>query len=285
MGGGAEQPAERSSAAGAPEARRGTRARHEALLALLRAGTTNVPELAAGLGVSPSTVRRDLGRLTRDRKVARTYGGAVVPEAFHERPVAESALVRRQAKEAIAAAAHALVPENGAVFVDAGTSCAALARRLAAAVPAARGLVVTRGLETAAALAEAPELDVVLLGGSVRRLSHGLVGPLTELALDRLSFAVAFLGADAVDPARGIGEPTLEETAVKERVAARSHRVAVLADATKLSVPAPAWARLPPGWTLITDADAPRWVDARCEEESVPLIRASPLVRASGAGL
>ncbi|WP_181791872.1 DeoR family transcriptional regulator, partial [Streptomyces phytophilus] len=47
-----------------PTARRGTRERHEALLRLLREGTTQVEELAAALAVSPSTVRRDLGRLT-----------------------------------------------------------------------------------------------------------------------------------------------------------------------------------------------------------------------------
>ncbi|MCT2588878.1 DeoR/GlpR family DNA-binding transcription regulator [Streptomyces sp. N2-109] len=259
-----------------PAARQGTRLRHEALLALLRKGVTDVPDLADALAVSPSTVRRDLARLTKDNKVARTYGGAVVPEAFQERPVAESALVRRQAKDDIAAAAQSLLPSSGAVFVDAGTTCAALARRLAHSTPATtRTLVVTRGLETAAALAESPGLDVVMLGGSVRRLSHGMVGPLTDLALDRMSFALAFLGADAVDPCRGVGEPTLEETAVKERVAARSDRVAVLADATKLKVgDAPAWARLSGGWTLVTDAEAPLELEGRCAEQGVTLLRA-----------
>ncbi|MEO3762350.1 DeoR/GlpR family DNA-binding transcription regulator [Streptomyces sp. B8F3] len=259
-----------------PTARRGTRERHEALLRLLREGTTQVEELAAALAVSPSTVRRDLGRLTEGGRVTRTYGGAVVPEAFPERPVGESALVRLHAKAAIAESALALVPQSGAVFVDAGTTCAALARQLLDADAHAGGsVVVTRGLETAQLLAGAPDIDVVMLGGSVRPLSHGLVGPLTDLALDRLSFSVAFLGADAVDPERGIGEPTLEETAVKERVAARAHRVVVLADATKLAVDdAPAWTRLPRGWTLVTDAEAPADLEGRCAAAGVTLVRA-----------
>jgi len=104
-------------------------------------------------------------------------------------------------------------------------------------------------------------------------MSHGLIGPLTDLALERLSFEHAFLGADAVDPARGVGEPTLEETVVKERVAARSGQVAVLADATKLTVQAaPAWTRLPDGWTLVTDAAASGDVAARCRAAGVPLL-------------
>ncbi len=270
-----------------PPARHGTRVRQEALLALLRDGATRVEELAGALEVSPSTVRRDLARLTEERRVARTYGGAVVPEAFQERPVGESARLRTRAKADIAAAALTLVPPAGALFVDAGTTCAALARRLArgsagaADGPGDEGLaqsagpVATRGLETAAALAESPALEVILLGGSLRRLSHGLVGPLADLALDRMSFAVAFLGADAVDPRRGVGEPTVEETVVKERVAAHAERVVVLADSTKLEVGAtPAWTCLPGGWTLVTDADAPEDLERRCEAAGVSLLRA-----------
>ncbi|MBL1066430.1 DeoR/GlpR family DNA-binding transcription regulator [Streptomyces sp. 7-21] len=264
--------------------RRGTRERHEELLRLLRGGMTRVEELAAALAVSPSTVRRDLSRLTDDRKVARTYGGALVPEAFQERPVTESALLRRQAKAGIAAAARPLVPGGGSVFLDAGTTCAALAERLADGP--APGLVVTRGLETATALMASVRCEVVLLGGRVQPLSHGLTGPLTDLALERMAFDVAFLGADAVDPARGVGEPTLEETAVKERVAARARRVAVLADSSKLAGPsAPSWARLPGSWTLVTDADAPGDLDQRCAQAGVTLIRAADGARAGrGAG-
>ncbi|WP_216852826.1 DeoR/GlpR family DNA-binding transcription regulator [Phytoactinopolyspora halotolerans] len=256
--------------------RRGTRERHKALLDLLRQGTTHVDDLAVALAVSPSTVRRDLGRLTADRVVARTYGGAVVPEAFHERPVEESARMRLQAKAAIAAAARPLVAAGATVFLDAGTTCSALARLIADDDWDGDGpVVVTRGLETATTLASSDQVDVVILGGRVRRLSHGLVGPLADLALERLSFSVAFLGADAVDPARGVGEPTLEETAVKERVAARAGRVVVLADSSKLEVSdVPAWTRLPSGWTLITDAAAPEELEQRCADAGVALIRA-----------
>jgi DeoR/GlpR family transcriptional regulator of sugar metabolism len=260
-------------------ARRGTRERHKALLELLRQGTTHVEDLASALAVSPSTVRRDLGRLTAERQVARTYGGAVVPDAFHERPIEESARVRLQAKSAIAAAALPAVSAGATVFIDAGTTCSALARLVAEQDWHGDGpVVVTRGLETASTLASSDEVDVVILGGRVRKLSHGVVGPLTDLALDRLSFSVAFLGADAVDPERGVGEPTLEETAVKERVAARAQRVMVLADSSKFHAAddVPAWTRLRPGWTLVTDADAPASLDQRCAAADVTLLHAPP---------
>lgn len=234
--------------------RRGTQERHDTLLALLARGTAAVERLATEVGVSPSTVRRDLARLEQEGRVARTYGGALVRERFHERSFTESEQLQQAAKSHIAETAVELVPDRAAVFLDAGTTCLALARLLAHRGPRT---VVTRGLEAALLLAQAPGIDVVLLGGHVRPLSHGLVGPLTALSLDRMSFDVAVLGADAVDPERGLGEPTDEETSVKERAASRASRVLLLADASKLGTAAlTAWLPVHPSWTLVTDAGA-----------------------------
>jgi DeoR/GlpR family transcriptional regulator of sugar metabolism len=241
--------------------RRATQERHSALLGLLAEGTAAVERLAEEVGVSPSTVRRDLARLEQEGRVARTYGGALVRERFHERSFTESEQLEQAAKSRIAERAIDLVPDGAAVFLDAGTTCLALARLLAERGPRT---VVTRGLEAAALLAQAPDVDVVMLGGHVRPLSHGLVGPLTASSLDRMSFDVAVLGADAVDPERGLGEPTDEETSVKERAASRAREVVLLADASKLGPAAlTAWLPVPPSWTLVTDARAdPRLLSA-----------------------
>lgn len=259
---------------GAGETRQSPRERRVALLGLMREGISQVHDLASRVGVSPSTVRRDLARLTATGDVARTYGGAIHTAAFQERSIGESFLLAQRAKADIARAALDLVPGSGLVFIDAGSTCGALARSLAATERHAGLSVVTRGLETATSLADAAHLNVHVLGGRIRPLSHGLVGPLTDLALDRLAFDVAFLGADAVAIDRGIGEPTLEETTVKERVAARARRVVVLADATKLvEVATPCWAQLPSGWTLITDAEAPMSLMAEGAVAGVEVVR------------
>ena len=212
--------------------------------------------LAERVGVSTSTVRRDLTSLQREGRIARTYGGAMVRDAFHERSFGESAGLHAEAKAAIALAAVELVPPEGSVFLDAGTTCLALAQVLADRGPLT---VVTRGLETALLLARAPRIRVIMLGGQVQSLSHGVAGALSEVALARLAFDLAFLGADTVDADRGLGEPTVEETYVKELVAARSGQVVLLADSSKF-VPAnaPAWTPIGTSWTLLTDAGVDR---------------------------
>ena len=254
---------------GGANVRRATRARHDAMVAMVRDGEDSVDVLSGRLRVSASTVRRDLATLQRDGRLARTYGGALVRDVFHERSFAESKRLNLEAKNAIAAAALPLVPAGGTVFIDAGTTCLALATLLADRGPLT---VVTRGLETALALSRAPHIDLVMVGGRVQPLSHGVVGPLSALALDRYRFDVAFLGADAVDPVRGLGEPTVDETWIKERAAADADQVVLLADASKLEQPAPAWVPMGPEWTVVMDSAAPEAGVAQLRERGVQVL-------------
>ncbi|MGY1708422.1 DeoR/GlpR family DNA-binding transcription regulator [Geodermatophilus sp. SYSU D00758] len=254
--------------------RRATQQRHAELLELLRTGVDGVEALAGRVGVSPSTVRRDLARLQREGRIARTYGGALVrDDVLHERSFGESARLHAEAKQAVAAAAAGFVPAGGTVFLDAGTTCLALARVLAGAGPLT---VVTRGLEAALLLSRAADVRVVVVGGQVQPLSHGLIGPLVSVALDRLAFDVAFLGADTVDPERGLGEPTVEETWVKEVAAGRARRVVLLADSAKFTAgAAPAYLGIGPDWTVVTDAGIPPATAAAFDRRGVS-VRVAP---------
>jgi DeoR/GlpR family transcriptional regulator of sugar metabolism len=81
-------------------------------------------------------------------------------------------------------------------------------------------------------------------------------GPLAEAALERVTFDRAFLGADGVT-AEGLCEADLVQTRLKELMAQRAADVYVLAHGAKVGRhPFHAWARLEPGWTLITDRSA-----------------------------
>lgn len=258
---------------------RGTRERHDVLVTLVRGGTTRVEDLSEALGVSESTVRRDLARLGARGLLTRTYGGATAEASFHERALADRMSVRRPAKMAIGRRAAELVPDGSTLFLDAGSTTAQLAERLAGRTDLT---VLTRGLENALLLAGVPGLDVVVLGGSVTTKSHGLVGPLTTLGLERFMVDVAFLGVDALDPVDGVGEATALEAQTKEVAARRARRTVVLADASKLERGAvPAWAPLPAGWTLVTDASDPEVLE-RYREAGVEVLVAEEVPGLSG---
>ena len=94
--------------------------------------------------------------------------------------------------------------------------------------------VVTNSLVLASALWGRDRIELVLLGGRARRGDPDLVGPSTEVMLERLTTDTAFLGCDAIDPARGSFAADIEVARVAERVAANAQRVVVVADLSKL---------------------------------------------------
>ncbi len=96
-----------------------------------------------------------------------------------------------------------------------------------------------------------------MLGGTLRHISHGFVGPLTDMNLKRVTADRVFLGADGLTADRGICEASAIQTHAKELMAACANRVYVLADSSKIGHrPFNAWAPLEVPWTLVTDAGA-----------------------------
>ncbi|MGO4426859.1 DeoR family transcriptional regulator, partial [Streptomyces sp. MCAF7] len=95
--------------------------RREILDAARRAGSVDVGKLAADLGVSKETVRRDLGVLEDHGLVRRTHGGAYpVESAGFETTLAFRTTMHVPEKSRIAAAAADLLGDAETVFIDEG---------------------------------------------------------------------------------------------------------------------------------------------------------------------
>lgn len=242
--------------------------RRRSILDLIVAGQTDVEALGAALDVSLSTIRRDLARLAQDGQLFRTYGGAALGTALPEQSLDQRRGVGQAQKRAIARYAASMVKAGETVILDAGTTTGSLA----AALRDVRDLrVVTNGLTAMEALADAPGVELIALGGVLRQISLGFVGPHAERTMRRISAATAFLGADGVVAGRGICEATDAQAALKELMIEQANDVVVLADASKLGRAAsPAWTPLDRAWTLVTDAGA--------TEEQLAPFRALPHV-------
>jgi DeoR/GlpR family transcriptional regulator of sugar metabolism len=234
---------------------RGSKGRRAEIIRLARStGLASVDELSAQFGVTASTIRRDLSLLTEQGLIARTYGGAIALGRPPESSLRQRAMQGFDAKHAIANWAAQQVQSGETILLDAGTTVGAMGEYLRSIA----GLtVVTAGLTALEALADADDVRVECIGGSLRHLSQGFVGPLAEASIERLTFDRAFLGADAVSPELGICEAELEQTRLKELMMQRAEAVYVLAHAEKLGRrPFHAWAPIPAGATLVTDKDA-----------------------------
>ena len=216
-------------------------------------GPISVGALAHRFGVSESTIRRDLARMNTDGLLLRTYGGAASP--IREQGISEREQLNRTEKGAIAEVAATYVADGQQIYLDSGSTCGALAGLLSDR----HGLtVVTSGISIVDRFATAEGVDTVLLGGTFRRLSMGTVGPHAEATMRRMQVEIAFLGADGIDPKRGLCEVSFEQSSLKDTVISHASAVVVVVDSTKLGCVSTsrAWTPLEVPWTLITDSRA-----------------------------
>jgi DeoR/GlpR family transcriptional regulator of sugar metabolism len=202
-------------------------------------GYASFRELAEALGISESTVRRDLRSMVADGLLTATRGGAGPVTTRRQDPV-ESPAPRtggtpgdpvRAEREAIAAHAAGLVQPGSAVLLGPGRTTTALARRLAGI---SHLTVVTNSIPVTQELIGSPQIDVVLVGGALRRSIGAVVGPITEQILQGLRGAQVFLSGEGVTTERGLTTPNVFAAATDQALMAAGKQVVVLADHTKL---------------------------------------------------
>jgi len=218
-------------------------------------GVVSVAEMAMALGTTEITLRRDLRSMAREGLLVRTHGGAVLPAALgHEPSYSEKARQAAPEKVAIAELALSLIRPGDSILLGPGTTTLALARLLVASPELT---VVTNSLLVAQALMEAPHVEVIITGGTLRRSIHALVGPAAEDSVRSLRASQAFISGNGFSAERGLSTPSPVVAATDRALAGAAQQVVVLADHTKIgqetmcqTVPA---ARI---HTLITDSQA-----------------------------
>ncbi len=245
--------------------------RHELILRTLRAeGPAAVRVLAEQLGVSQATIRRDLVQLDKEGRLTRVYGGAV-SGVDNDDPFADVAMVRPDEKDALAERAAELIKDGETVLLDIGTTTHQLARKLHS-----RSLtVITSSLVVYEELKDAQDIQLVLLGGIVRRSYHSLVGYLTEDNLRQVHADRLFLGTSGVRPDGRVMDTTAVEVPLKRAMIAASDQVVLLADVGKF--PGTGMARVCGPEDLdvvVTNASADQATRAALSEAGVKVIEA-----------
>lgn len=241
--------------------------RRSAILQTLeQTASVQVSELARTFGVSAVTIRGDLDALEAAGKLRRTHGGAV----SLARALAVSVQDRRvnvnvAAKQAIARAALALVDDGDTLLVDSGTTALELVRTL----EARSGItVITADLTIADYIDESlPGIDVVLLGGKLRKNHRYLYGPLVTRSIEVLHADKAFLCPTSFVPGRGFMTNFEQMAEVKTAFLAAADAAFALIDAAKVGTGGlMRFAALVDVDAVVTDAD-PKGVLAKCIKE------------------
>jgi len=208
--------------------------RHEEILRRLEsAGYMRVSELAADLGVSEMTIRRDLEKLKEGGLLTKTYGGAHLiqkskPEVEDHKYLIESA----NKKRAIGKAASLLLQPGESVFIDSGDTTRYLASSIDNEIKLS---IVTNSLNIARILSNKLNINVIVLGGKLHPQTNSLLGPLAEEAVKKFKYTKAFLGTSGINLSNGLTILNLEEVPIKRTVALNANQVIVLADSSKFN--------------------------------------------------
>ena len=173
-------------------------------------GYVALPDLVRHMGVSESTVRRDLDFLHETGVVRRTHGGATaLSESGSLTSFDDRSSIRLPEKRAIARTISELVGDGETILLDGGTTTYEVARLLLG-----RPLqVVTNSLPIAQLLASNQQTDLIMLGGYVYPKTGVALGSITRQAMTSLRVDRLIMGVGGVN-ARGLynGNLLLVET-------------------------------------------------------------------------
>jgi DeoR/GlpR family transcriptional regulator of sugar metabolism len=210
--------------------------RRQAILSALdRDGKVVAARLVAELGVSEDTIRRDLRELAAQGLVQRVHGGALPPA-----PQLGSFSHRQEtwtdAKAALARAAVGVLAQARVILLDGSTTNLELARRLPPDVPRT---VLTNSPPIAAALADHPSAEVVMIGGRLDKSAQVTVGATAVDFIRSIRADAVVLGVCALHPDVGLSTDDLEEAHVKRAMVEASADVIALATSDKLRAGSP----------------------------------------------
>lgn len=215
--------------------------RRAAILAMLeRSAAVQVTQLAEAFGTSRVTVRGDLDALARDGKLRRTHGGAVSLSKTLTVSVQDRRVnVNVEAKRAIASVAAGFVCDGDAVLVDSGTTALEFVRALTGRT----GVTVVTDDFTIADYVDrsAPSLDVIMLGGSLRKGHRYTAGPLALRTLEVLHPDKAFVTPTSYVPGRGLMTNNQDMAELKRAFLGCADEAFVLMDSSKVRAPGLLW--------------------------------------------
>jgi DeoR family fructose operon transcriptional repressor len=191
-------------------------------------GRASVNDLADHLEVAPETIRRDLSYLEKQGLVQRVHGGAI--PVWLEPTVDLKNSIQQAEKLRIAKAVVSLLPDNGTVILDAGTTTAQIVPLIS---DSARLRIITNSPDHAVALMEKENVEIILAGGRVRKGTRSCVDQWAIDTFEGLVADLAIVATNGISLARGLTTPEPAEGAVKNAMLKAAKKKLVVADHTK----------------------------------------------------
>lgn len=201
---------------------------------LQETGIVSVASLAEELGVSQMTIRRDLSKLEQDGTVTLFHGGAqLVQGSLFEFSIDSKQHMFAEEKNQIAREAANLVEDGMTVFLDAGTTCASIAKYLSRRK---RLTVFTGSLLAANELIRQKNIRLVMIPGEFRANAMAFIGGMADSFCASLTFDLLFLSANGITADFGLSVMDIRDAATKRGFLKQARRTYAVLDSSKFGV-------------------------------------------------
>lgn len=206
--------------------------RHRYILDKLeKTGLVTVSDLAKELNVTMVTVRKDLKLLEDKGLLFRSHGSATsVSPYVSDRSVQVKKLEQVEEKRKIAEKALDFLELNEAIIIGSGTTVGTFAQAIPRNYPLT---VLTSAMNVALALIDTTELELVQLGGVVRKSSSSAVGHFAEEMLKSFACSKLFLSVDGISLEHGLTTSNMMEAHLNAEMIRSVQKTIVLADSQK----------------------------------------------------
>lgn len=199
---------------------------------ILKYESVSLDKLCDVFKVSKNTIRRDIKELLEKGKIKKIYGGVTINQKklvpFEERNIKNHA-----EKKATAELAAAYINDGDIIFIDSGTTTMWLIDYLK---NKSSITILTNNLSAIISALPYPNLNIISLGGTLKRKTNSFVGNSTSLVLKDYNISKAFMAATGISIARGATNSSTEEYELKKLIVEKSDEIFLLVDSSKFDI-------------------------------------------------
>jgi DeoR family L-fucose operon activator len=210
-------------------------ARHQRIAALLaQSQSLTTDQLAALLGVSKETVRRDLSELQQQGKIQRSHGRArAIRRNHHDNEAPFHARLKSHYAHKSDIARHALawIDEGMTIALDASSTCWLLARQL----PDIPITVFTNCHPVCMELGKREHIRLISSGGELQRQYGYYVNPALISQLKMLEIDLFVFSCEGVDRNGVMWDPSGHNASYKSLLLKRASQSLLLMDKSKFN--------------------------------------------------
>lgn len=195
-------------------------------------GFVKVSELAEALGVTQTTIRKDLKFLEAQGVLQRAHGSAISPsQQIMDINLSAKKLINFEAKQKIAQKAASLIEADDSILIASGSTITLFAEALK---PKGRLNIVSISVNISAQLGDVPGITVMQVGGILYTNTFSVLGAEASNTIENLFCSKVFFGVDGIDLEYGLTCGTGEEARITKKMMQSSQTKIVLSDSSKI---------------------------------------------------